>query len=173
MATIEERMLLVPRRAIRNDVVVGGAAAQNDNHGFAVYAWGGRLQSLPENFVLPKMMLKDLICYWHVGSTHPLLPPLKHTRAHDYTRGSKAAIRSKLSHIRRLMDGVYHAAVKINFRFGPGGKVDSTERATQLFEAVECYFDFDGQIRKNLTAWKTTSAVNCIDSTPRPYPNRQ
>ena len=158
MAAIEERMPVVSRGAIRNNVDVGGgaAAAQNDDRGYAVYTWGGRLHALPENFVLPRMMLKDLICYWHVGSVHPLVPPLKYTRAHDYTRGSKAAIKSKLSHMRRLMDGVYHAAVKTNFRFGPGGKVESAERATQLFEAVECYFNFDGQIRKNSTAWKTT-----------------
>jgi hypothetical protein len=105
-----------------------------------MYCWGGKLHNVPENFVIPRMTLQTLVCYWYCGSTNPHCPPLRYAKAFDFP--TKKSMRTTLSQMKRMVKEVVRAGRINNFYFGNG--IKTTAKATQLYEAVYPMFAFPG-----------------------------
>jgi hypothetical protein len=135
------------------------AVAIPDSHDsqHRMYYWGGRLHNIPENFVIPKMTLQNLIVYWYCGSKHPLIPPLKYARSWDFKNTKTKKV--TLSQMKRIMQEVDRPARYVGFDFGGSGRIDSPGKATKLYEQISQLFHFpsqQGTRRFAAMTWKTS-----------------
>ena len=120
-----------------------------------LFTWGGGLHALPHNFVLAiGMDLPTLINLWHVGTTHPHVPPLKYAKARDFPKPKVRYMSGILSQMKKLMVvGVERAGRLRGFDFDGG--VTSTQRANELFELVQDCFPKTSKGHKRGVTWKT------------------
>ena len=107
-----------------------------------MYCWGGRLHNVPENFVLPRMTLQTLIVYWFCGSVQPHCPPLKFVTFRDFP-GKEKKMRVTLNQMKRMVKEVIRAGHRVGFFHSNRLNMNSTVRATQLYEAVYKLFEFN------------------------------
>lgn len=119
-----------------------------------MYCWGGRLHNVPQNFILPRMTLQTLITYWFCGSNQPHCPPLCHAKPYDFPH--KKNMKVVLCQMKRVINMVMRAGEIVHFGFGNG--INTTVKATQLYEAVHEFFLYPSirhKRRYSSISWKT------------------
>lgn len=74
--------------------------------GYGLYAWGGSLHRLPEDFKFPDVTLASGFRLWHQGSTEENLPPFKTLEPSDFSVKNE---RKRLSDWKYLMTSLTEA----------------------------------------------------------------
>jgi hypothetical protein len=117
---------------------------------------GGRLQNIPEHFIISRMTLHTLIVYWYCGSVQPHCLPLQHVRAFDFPK--KKSMAQRISQMKKIITYVRKAAHEEGFYTRPSG-ITTTTQATQLYETIKKKFEhpaINEQIRRHESiGWKT------------------
>lgn len=140
----------------------GGGNQPNEQPPFGFvrhkYYYKGLYHSLPEGFVMPTMNLHTLIVYWFVGSTHPVVPPLKNLKGKDFP--TVKSMGSRLSMMKKTISGVIRGAEKVRFDVGGenGRNIRTAGDATRLYTAVRHFFEFEEgshERRYSQLNWKT------------------
>ena len=151
-------------------IVVDTSSDEESDAGFSdcgvgkrkMYCWGGKLHNVPENFVLPRMTLQTLIIYWFCGSIQPHCPPLKYVNHNDFP-GKEKTMRVQLGQMKRMIREVIRAGRKVGFFHGERLNINSTSRATRLYEAVHKLFEF-----KTNSVNQPTKFAFCVRYSPPP-----